>query len=272
MRLCTYINNTSTQAGIIMDNQLLPLPENDVKQVIEKYTLTRLMKFVKDFPGDYIDLHRVEVTSPYLNPPKIWGIGLNYSDHAEDLAVESPRDEPASFMKPATSITPPGGPIILPLQSNKVTGEGELGIIIGKRCKNVSVTDASKVIFGYTTIIDVTAEDILKRNPRYLTMSKSFDTFFCFGPDIVTSNMINDLDSIVVRTVLNDSVIVENLVENMTFRPMELVSFHSKIMTLEPGDIISTGTPGALRISSGDVIKCQVDNIGSVSSKVIDFR
>ena len=84
--------------------------------------------------------------------------------------------------------------------------------------------------------------------------------------------MINDLDSKVVRTFLNDSVIVENLVENMTFRPMELVSFHSKIMTLEPGDIISTGTPGALRISSGDVIKCQVDNIGSVSSNVIDCR
>ena len=270
MRLCTYMDGESTKSGIILDGRLCPLREPNIKEVIEKYDVSQLQSIVSDNDNTPIELEDVNLTSPYLDPPKIWGIGLNYREHAKDLGENSPDQEPASFMKPTTTIVAPGSPIILPVQSDRVTGEAELGVIIGKRCKDVSLSQASQVIFGYTTIIDMTAEDILRRNPRFLTRSKSFDTFFSFGPVVVTADEIDDLSAVTVRTILNGEIGAENIVANMTFGPLELVSFHSHVMTLEPGDIISTGTPGALKLSHGDQIGCFVEGVGTLYNPVID--
>ena len=179
----------------------------------------------------------------YRRPRKIWGIGLNYVEHAGDLSESAPADEPASFMRPDTTIIGPGNEIVLPPQSERVTAEGELAIIIGREAKDVSEEDASSVVAGFTTVLDMTAEDILRRNPRYLTRSKSFDTFFSFGPELVTPDEIEDVDTLEVATVLNGKVHRSNTVSNMTFSPWWLVSFHSRVMTLLPGDVISTGTP-----------------------------
>jgi len=270
MRLCTYLDGVSTKAGIVLGDGLFPLGETSIKDVILKYELPDLNRIVSGNDGKLIDLKDVELTNPYLDPPKIWGIGLNYREHAKDLDENSPDQEPASFMKPITTIVAPGSPIMLPVQSDRVTGEAELGVIIGKRCKELSLEQASQVIFGYTTIIDMTAEDILRRNPRFLTRSKSFDTFFSFGPVVVTADEIDDISAVRVRTILNGEIGAENIVANMTFGPLELVAFHSHVMTLEPGDIISTGTPGALKLSHGDQIGCTVEGIGSLYNPVID--
>ena len=208
----------------------------------------------------------------YRRPRKIWGIGLNYVDHASDLGEKAPNTEPASFMKPDTSIIGPGDTIEIPLQSERTTAEAELGVIIGKACRDVEEEDVMPYIAGYTTIIDMTAEDILQKNPRYLTRAKSFDTFFSFGPQFVTNDEIGDLHALEVATVINGTVHRKNTVDHMTFSPEFLVSFHSKVMTLLPGDIISTGTPGAVHIQDGDRVECRIEGFEPLANPCIDLK
>ncbi|WP_019121821.1 fumarylacetoacetate hydrolase family protein [Brevibacillus massiliensis] len=222
--------------------------------------------------GELIPADRVEYGPLYRHPRKIWGIGLNYVEHAADLHEKAPNTEPASFMKPDTTIIGPGDTIEIPFQSDRTTAEAELGIIIGKECKNVSEADAPGVIAGFTAIIDMTAEDILQKNPRYLTRSKSFDTFFSFGPHLVTPDEVDEVLDLNVSTVINGRIHRKNVVSNMTFRPWYLVSFHSKVMKLLPGDIISTGTPGAVVIRDGDVVECQIDGFEKLVNPVKDLK
>lgn len=201
---------------------------------------------------------------------KLWGIGLNYAEHAADLDETRP-DEPASFLKPVSAVTGAGGPIRLPSRelTERVTAEAELGVIIGRTCRQIDVQDANEVIAGYLPIIDMTAEDILEQNPRFLTRAKSFDTFLVLGPWLETLNSTESLDGIEVRTVVNDTIKARNTVEHMLFPPQELVAFHSQVMTLKPGDVISTGTPGAHPIDPGDEVRAEVDCVGSVTADVV---
>ena len=208
----------------------------------------------------------------YRTPRKIFGIGLNYVDHAADLAEKTPSTEPASFFKPDTTIIGPGDNISIPLQSNGTTAEAELGVIFGKECVDVEREDWLSVVAGFTTIIDMTAEDILRRNPRYLTLSKSFESFFSFGPQLVTKDEIEDVMALNVATVHNGEVHAQNIVANMTFSPDFLVSFHSKVMKMYPGDIISTGTPRAVHIKHGDTIACRIDGFETLRCPVIDKK
>ncbi len=205
----------------------------------------------------------------YRRPSKIWGIGLNYVEHAGDLSETAPTGEPASFMRPDTTIIGPGDEVVLPPQSERVTAEGELAVVIGREAKDVSEEDAPHFVAGFTTVLDMTAEDILRRNPRYLTRSKSFDTFFSFGPELVTPDEVGDVETLEVATVLNGEVRRANTVSNMTFSPYWLVSFHSKIMTLLPGDVISTGTPGAVVIQDGDAAECRITGFRPLSNPVV---
>jgi 2-keto-4-pentenoate hydratase/2-oxohepta-3-ene-1,7-dioic acid hydratase in catechol pathway len=205
----------------------------------------------------------------YRRPRKIWGIGLNYVEHAGDLSESAPSEEPASFMRPDTTIIGPGEKVMLPAQSERVTAEGELAVVIGREAKNVSEEEAPSVVAGFTTVLDMTAEDILSRNPRYLTRAKSFDTFFSFGPELVTPDEIEDVDALEVATVLNGKVHRSNTVSNMTFSPWFLVSFHSRVMTLLPGDVISTGTPGAAVIHDGDVAECRITGFEPLSNPIV---
>jgi 2-keto-4-pentenoate hydratase/2-oxohepta-3-ene-1,7-dioic acid hydratase in catechol pathway len=271
MRLCTFYQKAETRAGILIKGGVLPLAASDIKQVIEQYSLDQLQELAQS-GTEVLSPAEISYAAPYRHPPKIWGIGLNYQEHAADLDEVSPEEEPASFMKPATTIIDPGETIILPRQSNRVTGEAELGVIIGRRCKDVPLDQAQEVIFGYTTIIDMTAEDILRRNPRFLTRSKSFDTFFSFGPVVVTPDEIEDVTALTVQTIRNGELAAENVVRHMMFPPFELVAFHSQVMTLEPGDIISTGTPGAVHIRHGDEIMCRIAGLGWLQNPVIDSK
>jgi 2-keto-4-pentenoate hydratase/2-oxohepta-3-ene-1,7-dioic acid hydratase in catechol pathway len=207
----------------------------------------------------------------YRHPRKILGIGLNYRDHAADLNAPYPT-EPASFMKCDNTIIAPGDFVELPPESQRVTAEAEIGVIIGRTCRLVSERDAPDYIAGYCLILDMTAEDILQRNPRFLTRSKNFDTFFSFGPALITPDEIADILKVKVATFKNGTLHRENVVANMAFPPYYLVSFHSHVATLYPGDIISTGTPGAVVIEDGDVAECRIEGLGVLRNPVRRLR
>ena len=224
---------------------------------------------VDDLPATRTPADHLTFSTPF-DPGKLWGIGLNYADHAGDLDEERP-EEPASFMKPATTVTAPGGPIRLPPteESARVTAEAELGIVIGETCKDVSEADFADVVAGFVPIIDMTAEDVLQRNPRFLTRAKSYDSFLVVGPWVSAPATTDRLEEIEVRTVVNDETIAENTLDHMLFSPPELVAFHSRVMTLEPGDVISTGTPGAGVIEHGDTVRAEVDGVGTLEADVV---
>lgn len=288
MRLATIKRNEQELGAVITDKGAVLLEEVNgtsgtdwpvsLFEIIQSGQLENMWKWY-DAEGkqaieacEGIPANDVQYAPLYRHPRKIWGIGLNYVEHASDLSEKAPNTEPASFMKPDTTIIGPGDQINIPLQSDRTTAEAELGIIIGKECKDVSEEEAPDVVAGFTTIIDMTAEDILQRNPRYLTRSKSFDTFFSFGPQLVTKDEVTDVLDLHVSTIINGNVHRKNIVSNMTFTPWNLVSFHSKVMTLLPGDIISTGTPGAVVIRDGDVVECEIDGFEKLVNHVKDLK
>lgn len=208
---------------------------------------------------------------PLRRPPKLLGVGLNYAEHAGDLGERRP-DEPATFMKPATTIVGPGDEVVLPLQSERTTGEAELGLVIGRQARDLDEGEALAAVAAVVPLIDMTAEDILQRNPRFLTRAKSFDTFFAFGPHLVTLDELGPLADLEVRTLLDGEVRRANTVDRMMFGPAALVAFFSRVMTLEPGDVISTGTPGAVVLRHGATIGCEIPGVGAIACPVRDRK
>lgn len=287
MRFTTFVSSDGTShAAVVNERGLLPLSSLDVPfQTDDLFGLVN-----SGLPADLLDAvgsaveraddgdflpHETARIAPYRHPRKILGIGLNYLEHAADLHEERPT-EPASFLKGDHTIADPGSPIVIPEQSERVTAEGELALVITKECWNVSEAEALDYVGAVCCVLDQTAEDILARNPRFLTRSKNFPTFFVFGPEIVTlDEALNGLDSIddmVVETLHNGEVHRTNTVSNMAFSPQFLVSFHSKVMPLYPGDIISTGTPGAAVLASGDRAGVRVLNVGEFETPVVDAK
>lgn len=219
--------------------------------------------------GAFVPRDQNRFVAPYRRPRKIWGIGLNYLDHAADLAETVP-DEPASFIKGDHTIIGPGDPIPVPPQSQRTTAEAELGLVIGSYCRNVAETAALEHVVGVCAVLDQTAEDILERNPRFLTRAKNFPGFFSFGPEIVPLDAaLGDVGDLEVATVINGQVHRWNTVSAMRYSPAFLVSFHSAVMPLYPGDIISTGTPGAVHVTPGDVVACRIPGIGVLENPVV---
>jgi 2-keto-4-pentenoate hydratase/2-oxohepta-3-ene-1,7-dioic acid hydratase in catechol pathway len=207
---------------------------------------------------------------PYRRPHKIWGIGLNYADHAGDLHEETPT-QPASFIKADHTIIGMGEEIVIPRQSERTTGEAEIGVVIGREAINVSPEDALDHVFGVCAVLDQTAEDILALNPRYLTRSKNFPTFFSFGPEVVTLDEFltsRALEDVEVATYLDGAEVRRNVVGNMTHAPRDVVSFHSQMMPLFPGDIISTGTPGAGVLAGGAVVEARIEGLLPLTNPV----
>ena len=290
MRLATIKIENGEEAAIVLENGLLPIAA--VNDRLDKHWATDLFSLISTgqlaalndwfcvsgreqcerFGADTLPISAVQFGPLYRRPRKIWGIGLNYIAHAADLAEKVPESEPASFMKPDTTIVGHGDTIKLPVQADKTTGEAELGIILGRECKDVPEANWLSVVAGFTTVLDMTAEDILRKNPRYLTRAKSFDTFFSFGPELLTPDEIPDVFKLRVATVINGKVHGENVVANMAFPPPYLVSFHSRIMTWLPGDILSTGTPRAVELKDGDILECRIDGFTPLRNPVRDLK
>lgn len=209
---------------------------------------------------------QVEYAPLYRNPRRIFGIGLNYVDHAGDIGSAAPTGFPGSFFKMAETLIGPGDEICLPAmkEAQRTTAEAELGIIMGKDCRDVDEENWQDAIVGYTTVLDMTEESILKGNdyvagnPRYLCIVKNFPTFFSFGPQLVTPDEVEDVLALEVQSVHNGEVYAKNVVANMTHRPARLVSLHSRIQGWYAGDVLSTGTPRAFPIAEGDVAECRI--------------
>ena len=275
MKLLTFLHHGQTYAGVLTPAGVAPIDEINAKRGTripnDLLEIIRTGAIIDAAGVPVLPLTEVTPRLPYPVPPKIWCIGLNYRSHAEDIQAVQP-EEPGSFMKPASCMFQPGGNIVLPPPhlSNDVDAEGELGVIIGKTCRFVPAAEVRDVIFGYTTTLDLTALDVLRKNPRYLTRAKSFDTFFSFGPVVVTADEIADVDALELITEHNGAVCSRDFVRNMRTRPFELVRFHSDYMTLHPGDLISTGCPKGARIQAGDRVRERIEGVGTLEARVTD--
>ncbi|MEV8148080.1 fumarylacetoacetate hydrolase family protein [Arthrobacter sp. NPDC080073] len=280
MHLATIMQKDDAKAAIVHPERgvaavedLIPGFSGDAMMLLDDELFAAACAAAESAPEEVFSARETVVfTAPYRSPRKIWGIGLNYRAHAGDLSENVPT-EPASFMKGDHTIIGQDGQIVLPEQSERVTAEAELGIVIGRYCRDVSEEEALDYVWGVVPILDQTAEDILQRNPRFLTRSKNFPSFFSFGPEIVPLDEVlgddGSLEDVVVKTVRNGEVWRENTVSQMTFSPAFLVSFHSKVMPLYPGDIISPGTPGAVVIRAGDVVESTIPGVGTLRNSVI---
>lgn len=201
-----------------------------------------------------------------VEPSKIICVGLNYRRHAEEMGKAIP-DEPMLFMKPVTALVGPDEPIELPPQSEEVHHEGELAVVIRETLRRVDVEQATDGILGFTIMNDVTARDLQRRDGGRYTRAKGFDTFAPIGPAIVT-----DVDprSLSIEVRVNGDVRQRSGCDDMIFDVPHLVSFVSHIMTLLPGDVISTGTPsGVGPLQGGDLVEVEIEGIGALRNPVV---
>lgn len=283
MRLASIKLNGKEIAGIVTDGGILPIREiNAIKGTVWNETMFELIQTgelkkltnwyrsggkeeCEGIPG-VVPYGEVTYAPLYRNPKRIFGIGLNYSDHAGDIGDAPPQGFPGSFFKMADTLIGPGDEIMLPTlkEACRTTAEAELGIILGKDCRDVTEENWLDVVAGYTTILDMTEESILKGNeyvegnPRYLTIVKNFPTFFSFGPQLVTPDEVPDVLKLEVQSVYNGEIYAKNVVANMTHKPARLVSLHSSIQGWYAGDVLSTGTPRAFAINNGDTAECRI--------------
>ena len=283
MRLATIKYNNAEIAGIVTSKGVLPVAAlNEAKGTSYKTDMMSLIQAgeIPAMTGWYNNSGKAELESMaglvpsgqvvyaplYRNPKRIFGIGLNYVDHAGDIGSAAPTGFHGSFFKIADTLVGPGDEIKLPKlkEAQKTTAEAELGVIMGRDCRDVSEENWQDAIVGYTTILDMTEESILKGNdyvkgnPRYLCIVKNFPTFFSFGPELVTPDEVPDVLKLEVQSVHNGEVYARNVVANMTHRPARLVSLHSSIQGWYAGDILSTGTPRAFHIQDGDMAECRI--------------
>jgi 2-keto-4-pentenoate hydratase/2-oxohepta-3-ene-1,7-dioic acid hydratase in catechol pathway len=201
-------------------------------------------------------------------PGTVVGVGLNYLRHAADLAAR-PTDLPALFFKGGHTRIGPGDPIPLPPLSQRVTAEAELGLVIGRRMYQVPESAALDYVAGGCCVLDQTAEDILQLDSRLLTLSKNFAGFLSVGPELIPLADLGPLPQVEVATYLNGSLVRAATVAGMRFAPARLLSFISQVMPLEPGDMVSTGTPGAVVLAPGDVAECRITGFAPLANPVV---
>jgi acylpyruvate hydrolase len=219
----------------------------------------------------------VKLHAPITHPQKLIGIGLNYRDHAEETKMELPK-EPLLFAMYASAIIGPEQPIVIPATTKQVDYEAELAVVIGARARHVQPGEALQYVAGYTIVHDVSARDLQFRDGQWLR-AKSFDTFAPIGPYLVTRGALGDADGLDISLRLNGQTLQHSNTRNLIFKVPALVSHISKIMTLEVGDVIATGTPagvGFVRnpqifMKPGDVAEIEIEGIGVLRNPVVAF-
>ena len=240
---------------------------------------------IRDAGSDLFDLRpdgtaphslaEIVLLAPVPSPGKVICVGLNYRDHAAESGMEIP-EVPILFAKFANAVVGPGDPIIVPSISKEIDYEAELGVVIGRRARSVGVEAALDHVLGYTCINDVSARDLQFGDGQWFR-GKSLDSFCPIGPWIVTTDEIPDPQMLGIRCIVNGQTLQDSSTEQMAFSVAELVSFISQGITLEPGDIISTGTPpgvGFARtppiwLQPGDEVTVQIDRIGDLTNPIV---
>jgi 2-keto-4-pentenoate hydratase/2-oxohepta-3-ene-1,7-dioic acid hydratase in catechol pathway len=204
---------------------------------------------------------------PPCSPSKIVCVGRNYPEHARELGNEPPK-EPLIFLKPPSSLIASGDSIVYPAISERVDFEGELGVIIGKRARHVKAEDAEEYVLGYTCVNDVTARDLQRKDGQW-TRGKGFDTFCAAGP-VMISRDVAGISAFVVRTFVDGEKKQEAPIADMMFNVGAVIAYVSEFMTLEPGDLIATGTPpGVGPLQPGSQVRVEIDGIGALENTVV---
>lgn len=286
MKLATIRYEGREQAALLTGAGVLPLSalneqtgsdwETDLLGLLQAGRLDDLRSWhdeavdelERSLPDLFIDAEKVHSAVLIRRPGKIIGIGMNYLEKAIELSGRPPEDEPVIFLKPDSALIGPEEEIILPEGAGAISAEAELAIVIGRVCRGVGEEEALGFAAGFATSLDMTAKDIHARNPRFMQRAKSFDTFVSLGSVLATPDEYADLSDVSVETVLNGEVVHRNQVNRMIFSPAYLITFLSRIMTLNPGDVILTGTPGSVVIQPGDKATCKIDVLPVLTNPV----
>lgn len=278
MRLISYLPATDTTDGLrlgaMAEDGIAPLEQTDLTEV-----LSRGNEYLDHLIADSrnrISKDAVRIFAPVARPQKILGIGLNYRDHAAETGMAVPR-QPVVFAKYPSSVIGPGEPIRLPSFSDQVDYEAELGVVIGKPARDVSVAAAANHVFGYLNLNDVSARDLQFGEGGQWTIAKSLDTFTPMGPYLVTADEIADPQSLGISCRINGELLQDSSTDQMVFNVSELVSYLSRAMTLTTGDVIATGTPPGVGMSrnpprflrAGDEVTVAVQGLGELSNPVV---
>ncbi|MDO8434729.1 MAG: fumarylacetoacetate hydrolase family protein [Candidatus Binatus sp.] len=283
MKLATFKQDRFTRIGVVIDDSIVDLaaaaPELP-REMIAFLTagapaLDRARNAAKD-SAKRIALASVKLEAPIQRPPEFLAIGLNYADHVAETKMKKP-EFPMFFNKQSSCVTGPGDPIHLPRVSTWLDYEGELGFVIGRRCRHVPRDRAHEVIAGYFIVNDVSVRD-WQRRAQTMTLGKSFDTHGPIGPWIVTPDEIGDPHKLDLRTFVNDEERQHSNTSNLIFDCFAQVETLSTVFTLMPGTIVSTGTPGGVAavmnppkwLKAGDVVRIEIEKIGKLENRVID--
>jgi 2-keto-4-pentenoate hydratase/2-oxohepta-3-ene-1,7-dioic acid hydratase in catechol pathway len=280
MRIATYRSDGGDFAGVLVDGGTIDaggiLGEEPlrVRQLIAGGRLGELRERAGDAPAKGAVMEDVELLAPVPDPDKIICIGLNYRSHAEEAGIEPP-EQPTFFAKFRNALAPPGAVVTLPAASEKVDYEAEVALVIGRRCKEVDAAEAEDAIAGYTLLNDLSARDLQFATPQWMP-GKVFDGSAPCGPALVTADEAGPHDGISFSLDLNGKRMQEASTADLIFSIPELVARLSAWMTLEPGDLVSTGTPagvGSVRqprvwLKPGDEIVIRSPQLGSLETRI----
>lgn len=294
MRIASYVYRGVESYGVLEDGKIIDLPRlsrlkkapmpKNVAGLISQGSkaesfLTEIMSEAPTSQTEKFVLNMDDVTlkAPVSAPSKILCLGLNYRDHAEEAELPLP-DEPIIFMKPQTAIVGPEQPVIKPAFVEKLDYEVELAAVIGRRGRNIPVSEAENHIFGYTVFNDISARDIQFKDGQW-TRGKSFDTFAPMGPCITTAAEIGDPNNLRLSARVNGETRQNSSTSRMVFNVYEIIHHLSRVMTLEPCDVIATGTPAGVAafmkpepkfLQPGDIVEVEVENIGVLRNPIVE--
>ena len=279
MKLARFAQGADSQLGLVVPGGIqslegkLPASCTNMVELIERWSEIRALLRNLESEAAHFSIDQVRLLSPIERPGKIMGLGLNYSDHAAEAKMELPADQ-LWFTKVSTSINDPFGDIQLPRVSDRLDYEAELVFVIGKKCRHVPYERAKDVIFGYCAGNDVSVRDWQFKTSQFI-LGKSFDSHAPIGPWIVTADGINP-HGLGIRCLVNDEERQNSNTRYFIFDCYAMVEHLSKVMTMEPGDIVFTGTPGGVGaarkppqyLREGDVVRVEIEGIGAIENRV----
>jgi 2-keto-4-pentenoate hydratase/2-oxohepta-3-ene-1,7-dioic acid hydratase in catechol pathway len=256
------VRDLSGALGVADVGQLLARPE-----VLER---------LRTADGELVDAAEMTVRAPIARPGKIICVGLNYHDHCREQGLEPPA-YPILFSKFANAVADPGASVRRPPATEKLDLECELAVVIGRRASHIGPEEARDAIFGYTVLNDVTMRDLQKEDRQWLR-AKGSDGFAPMGPVVVTADEIADPGALRLRSTVNGETWQDSSTAEMVFDVFTIVAFASRTITLEPGDVIATGTPAGVGhyqdppryLVDGDVMRCEIDGIGAIENPIVD--
>jgi 2-keto-4-pentenoate hydratase/2-oxohepta-3-ene-1,7-dioic acid hydratase in catechol pathway len=250
----------------------VPIPQT-IKEFIVRGWIDEVRKYLNDINFSN-KINNTDLLAPIPDPSKIICLAFNYYDHARDAGL-TPSNEPVIFIKPRTTLNDPFNDVVCPSFVERLDYEAELAVIIGRNTKDIEPENASNCIFGYTILHDVSARDIQFKDKQF-TRGKSIDTFAPCGPWITTKDEIDDPQNLQIVTKVNGEIRQNSSSSKMVISIEKIISSLSKVMTLEAGDIISTGTPAGVAMSmkepkylkSGDVVEITIENLGTIRNRI----